>query len=179
MASVAHENGHSDKTMSQSEYARRAGLHSSTVSRAVKAGRIPTIDGRIDPEVADRALRDGTDTAHRTGPRAAPAEPTYANSRALREQYMARIKRLEFQQLAGSLVRVDRVQLLWFKLSRRARDLVLAIPDRLAPVLAAMSDPVEVHAALSAELRHACTEMERDVPLNERARVRYTAGPPQ
>ena len=41
--------------VTMAEYARRAGLSRQTISKQVREGKIPTHDGLIDPEEADRA----------------------------------------------------------------------------------------------------------------------------
>ena len=85
----------------------------------------------------------------------------FSQARTLNETYKARTTRLEFERLDGTLVRVDDMRLSGFNAARRARDLLLALPDRLAAVLAGTSDPVEVHRLLSADIRRVCEELGR------------------
>ena len=47
--------------ISQREYARRRGISNVSVHEAIKAGRISTVDGKIDPDLADREWRENTD----------------------------------------------------------------------------------------------------------------------
>ena len=47
--------------ISQGEYARRRGVTKQAVSKAVRRCRIPLIDGKIDPLVADTLWRERTD----------------------------------------------------------------------------------------------------------------------
>ena len=83
----------------------------------------------------------------------------YQTARALHETYRARTARLEFERLSGMLVPADDVRSQAFTAARRVRDSILALPDRLAPVLAAITDPAEIHRALAAELRQALEEL--------------------
>jgi hypothetical protein len=150
--------------ISQAKYARRHGVARSSISRAVRDGRIPTKDGKINPRVADDAWRKSTDPSkvrnrRKSGSGQGSGSQTYASSRALRESFQAKIKRLEYEELVGELVRVEVVQAAWFKLARRARDLLLAIPDRLAPILAAITEPAEVQRKLTDELRRVCEQL--------------------
>lgn len=85
----------------------------------------------------------------------------FSQARTLNETYKARTTRLEFERLEGSLVRTDDMRLSGFNAARRARDLLLALPDRLAAVLAGTSDPVEIHRLLSADIRRVCEELGR------------------
>ena len=55
------------KLITIAKYANLRGLNRSPISRQVAAGKIPTIDGRIDPAAADRARERNLldfDTAH-------------------------------------------------------------------------------------------------------------------
>ena len=166
--------------ITQSEYARRRGVSRQAVSLAVRDGRIPTTEGgKIDPRVADRQWRANTDEAKprnsvsghpRAGagrPEAEPENghakgPSYAQLRAVREGYEARLKRLEYEERMGRLVSREAVKAQWFKLARRANELLLALPDRLAPVLAPEMPQAEVHRILNAEIRGACEELSRE-----------------
>ncbi len=92
----------------------------------------------------------------------APASlEAFSQARTLNETYKARTTRLEFERLSGTLVRADDVRLAAFNAARRARDLLLAVPDRLAAVLAGTSDTVDAHRLLSADIRRFCEELAR------------------
>ncbi len=47
--------------ISQREYARRLGVSHVAVQRAVKAGRISTVNGKIDPAQAGQQWQENTD----------------------------------------------------------------------------------------------------------------------
>jgi hypothetical protein len=85
----------------------------------------------------------------------------FSQARTLNETYKARTTRLAYERLEGSVVRSDDVRLAAFKAARHARDLLLAMPDRLAPLIAATTDPAEVHRLLVAEINRACDELKR------------------
>lgn len=159
-------------------YARRRGVTHAAVQKALRTGRITALaDGTIDPERADAEWGANTDETkprnsvsgdprHRRipgeppapagsagGPGGAPA--AYTVARAMREGYLARRAKRELEQLEGSLVRADEVKAEAFAAGRRVRDAILAVPDRLAPVLAGCDDERQVHQLLTAELRAA------------------------
>jgi hypothetical protein len=167
------------------EYARRRGISHVAVQRAVNAGRIRTVDGKIDAELADREWRENTDPSKPrnriTGrPKQArtPGEPSepmdfggadggsgtasgYARARAAREVAQAQLARLELEQKRGTLVEADQVRAAAFNTARRARDQLLAIPERLAAILAATTDAGEVLAILEREIETVCEELSR------------------
>lgn len=62
--------------ITQAEYARRRGVSEAAVSKAVKAGRISLIDGRIDPVIADAQWEANTRKAVGRGGVAASAAPS-------------------------------------------------------------------------------------------------------
>lgn len=61
--------------ITQAEYARRRGVSEAAVSKAVKAGRISLINGRIDPTIADVQWEANTRKAVGRGGIAATAAP--------------------------------------------------------------------------------------------------------
>ena len=159
-------------------YAKHRGVTLKAVQKAIQSGRIRTTsDGKIDVDQAD------ADWVRNTGPRQAtiatssPAprraqtqaetplpEPAaagpldYARARAVRENYLARLAKIEFEERSGKLVSRDEVQVAAFNKFRTFRDGMLNIPDRVAAVLAAESDPARVHEILATEIRKALLE---------------------
>lgn len=89
--------------------------------------------------------------------------PSYAQSRAVRELFAARLAKLEFEERSGKLVDVDTLKVEAFKVHRRVRDAILNIPDRCAPRLATMTDPAEVHAYLLGEISQALRMLSADI----------------
>jgi hypothetical protein len=75
------------------------------------------------------------------------------SSRAVRESYLARLAKIEFEARSGRLVCRDEVTGAAFTNSRTIRDNLLNIPDRIAAILAAESDHVQTHRILSDEIR--------------------------
>jgi hypothetical protein len=152
------------------QYAKHRGVSHTAVEKAVKQGRIRTTpDGKIDVEEADR------DWHRNSSPVNAPKQdrrsaqendgaahgPTYAQSRAVRELYLARLAKIEFEERAAKLVSRDEVTVAAFTKARTVRDNLLNISDRLAATLAAESDPSCVHQILTDEIRKALIELSR------------------
>jgi hypothetical protein len=172
--------------ISQREYARRLGVSHVAVQRAVKAGRISAVNGKIDPTQAGQQWQENTDQSKPrnriTGrPKQArgPGEPSepmdmsgadegiggtntaigYAKARAARELYQAQLAKLELDRRRGTLVRADEVRLGAFNMARKARDQLIALPERLATVLAAIQEPAEVQRILEQEIERICLEV--------------------
>ena len=178
--------GAKKELISQREYARRRGMTHVAVQRAVKAGRISTVNGKIDPVQADQEWQQNTDQSKPrnriTGdPKQAktPGEPPepmdlgaadetigapstasgYAKARAARELYQAQLAKLELDRRRGALVPTDEVRLGAFNMARKARDQLIALPERLAAVLAAIQEPAEVQRILEEEIERICQEI--------------------
>ena len=172
-------------SISYRAYARHRGVSPEAVSKAVRTGRITVdADGKIDPEKADQQWLENTDPAktlnsssgnskHRSSPKIAGADteaaatspasglPPFAQSRAVKAAYEARLRKLEYEVKIGKLVSADEVRVDTFNIARITRDRLMNIPDRISPILAAMSDSLEIHKLISAEIRLACEELTR------------------
>jgi len=154
--------------MSQAAYARHRQVARETVRRAVRDGRIPVdAKGRIDPKEADKRWELNTDLAKER-----PAKPkgkkrklggrasqSFAESRARREEIRAQLADLELLERRGSLVPITEVRDAVFSLTRRARDLLRAIPDRTASIVAGLTEEVACHKVLSEEIERVQAEL--------------------
>ena len=142
----------------QAEYARTKGFSRQFISKMVKKGVLTLMDGKIDPDQADREISAARDPA-RDGLRKTGKKPEAASSywkaRTQREQIRAKREALEYGRLVGKLVDAEEVRLAAFNRGRILRDAILNLPDRLSPLLASESDPKKVNVILSKELRAA------------------------
>ena len=167
--------------ISQREYARRRSISNVAVNRAVKAGRITLVDGKIDPVLADRQWAENTDPStpknRVTGkpkqvrgkdevsapmdlgsPETSPSTG-YAKARAVREVYNAQNAKLDLDLKRGELVRADEVRIAAFSMARKTRDQLIALPERLSTLLAATEEASEVHKILEEEIERICLEI--------------------
>ena len=85
--------------------------------------------------------------------------PSYAQSRAIREAYMARLAKLDFDEKSGKLLEADKVRVASFNAARAARDMLLAVPDRVAPLVTGVTDQHEINRVLTDEMRRVCVEI--------------------
>ncbi|MDP2689896.1 MAG: hypothetical protein Q8P48_07260 [Deltaproteobacteria bacterium] len=176
-------------SLSYRAYAKRRGVSPEAVSKAVKTGRITAgPDGKIDPERADREWKENTDQSkplnsvsgtprHRKPPDSPKIPggdieaasgglpggiPPYVQSRAIREAYEARIKKLDYEVKKGKLINADEVRVAAFNVARVTRDKLMNIPERLAPLLVGVGDIHEAHKLLGSEIRLICEELAND-----------------
>ncbi len=133
-------------------YAKHRGVSHTAVEKAIAAGRITMLpDGSIDAATADADWERNTRY---------PVSGTsqYGQARTVHEHYRARLAKLDYEERIGQLVRADEVREVAFHTSRRFRDAMLNIPDRIAAELAAETDAAKVHQILAGEIRNALGE---------------------
>jgi len=176
----------SDGSVTLTEYARQRGVSHEAVRKAVKVGRLaksvvfgPTGKARIIPSIAEAEWSANTDSAQQRVPAVAPPRPvaepepeqatrdeprtaTFQQARTLREAYMARLARLEYEEKSSLLVKADAVKNEAFKTARIVRDNILNIPDRVSAELANETNQFKVHQRLMLELRRALEELRVD-----------------
>jgi len=162
-------------------YAKHRGVVMSAVQKAIQSGRITTTpDGKIDSDRADAEWKAKTRQQQQRRPAGArvPARTSvasvvesertetagaggldYFRARAVREGYLARLAKIEFEEKTAKLISRDEVQVAAFTNGRMARDNLLNIPDRLAATLAAETDADKVHLILTGEIRKALDEL--------------------
>ena len=154
--------------ISQRAYARQRGVTHRAVQKAVMTGRITTNpDGTIDPARADAQWTANTDPArelrdelNERGSSEMQTTCGYLASRAVREAYRTRREKLAFERESGALVELGEVKRQAFEAARRACDLLMAIPDRAAPLVTGMSDQHEVHRLIRIEVERAVRELQ-------------------
>jgi hypothetical protein len=142
-------------------YARHRGCALNAVQKAVATGRVSTLpDGSVDSAIADAEWERNT----RARPPTIGSDEDgfggnqYSKARAVREHYLARLAKIDFEERIGKLVPKDDVEISAFNKYRQFRDHMLNIPDRLGAVVAAESEPAKVYEVLSTEIRKALNE---------------------
>jgi hypothetical protein len=155
--------------MSASQYAKHRGIAVKNVIKAIEEERITGVkEGTkwvIDPAVADREWADNT-----ANPKIAPGgnieidlgNQSYAQSRAIKEAYLARLKKLEYERELGALVDADQVRRDGYAAGKLVQSKMLAIPDRLAGQLAGMTEVAAIKRVLVDEIRYALSEVADD-----------------
>lgn len=152
-------------------------------------GQVDPRAGKIIEALADDELRQHADPsrdylraywAERRGVQPEDPRPqasvengtvSFADVRTQRELLNLKLAQVEFAKRAGELCEVTAVQAEAARQARLTRDALLAVPDRLALVIAAEPDAARVHALLRQEIERVLTSiadgtsaLERDEP---------------
>ena len=96
----------------------------------------------------------------RSGSAELPTAGGYLASRAVREAYRARREKLAFERESGALVRVEEVRAASFVAGRRIREHLLTLADRIAPIVAGLSDSRECHRVIAEEINRLLTDIQ-------------------
>lgn len=144
----------------QKEYAQLRGISEAMVSKYKSAGRLVLDNqGFVLIEETDQLLTRTLDPLHggdRSGKSGVPEKITYLEAKTEEARARATKATLEAEIMSGTLVRTAEVEAEAFARARGAQEVLMAIPDRMAPLLAAESDVAKIHALLSDELRRVC-----------------------
>lgn len=95
------------------------------------------------------------------GPVAAPAPKIASAVDLVRHERAERVRKLRIEnaEAAGQLVRRDVVEAETFKRARQAQEALMALKDRLAPLLAIEDNEHSIDALLDTEFRHVIATM--------------------
>lgn len=91
------------------------------------------------------------------------AAQAFSRSRAIKESYLAKLAKLEFEEKSGALVPVERVGKVMFEAARSMRTKMTALAATLAPLLVGLEDEHEIRKMLDTEFRTVLTEMAADM----------------
>lgn len=156
------------------DFAVRQGVTYQAVWRAIKAGRLTLLDGKLDPAVADiqweqnrrrapNVANTPTNTpqpapAVKAAPDGDPGVPTLESSRRRREFHEANLAEMRERQKAGELVELAQVHLAYTTLAAQLRAALERIPDKVVPRLAA-AEPADMYAMLEQEIEQTLMDM--------------------
>jgi len=72
-----------------------------------------------------------------------------------KEQYLASLRKLEFEQKSGQLISADEAEREFFNIGRSIRDALMGVSGRISAILAAEIDESKVFEILDTEIRQA------------------------
>lgn len=116
---------------------------------AIRAGIEATRDPTAGPLFRDQPPAQAQE--RRPNPEERSSK-SLSSSRAALAAYEARLRKLDYEERIGRLVSTDMVKVELFRVNRMIRDALLAVPDRVAPVLAGETSEEKIRAHLSREL---------------------------
>ena len=132
--------------LSRREYAAHRGIAVSAVQKAIETGRITLIDGKIDPEKADKEWAENTNPTYNTPRTNDSSSNSYQRSKVMKSTYDAMLKKLEYEAQAQSEA---------FAAARFSRDQLLMIPRRVAPRLIGQTNISDIEYILTQEITEA------------------------
>ncbi len=180
---MSNEKSNSKGLLTQIDYAAQRGVSRQYIGKLVKEGVLQLKNGKIDPLQADGVLearREPARTTHKqhkeqramvSAAQSVPAQtrsisdtelPTLLlKTRIKSESEKAKLLEIKAKVEAGKYVDIDEVRAAAFKQARIVRESILILADRLAPVLASISDAAEIHRILSEEHNKALEELSK------------------
>jgi len=145
--------------LSQAAYARHIGHSRQYVSKLVRKGVIKTIEGKIDPQQADKALEDNSSPAHAVKNKEGRIPITYKAAQTAKEIARAKLIQIQVREKEGSLVEIAQVQKDAFDAGRNVRDALLNIPDRISSILAGEKKEAKIRKMLTSEIKNALVDI--------------------
>jgi len=125
-----------------------------------KISRLNPPDTPPEQRIDDRRQRtdDGGQRAE-TAKTIELAGMSFSAARTLKEQYNAEMKKLDYEERAGKLLRDEDVQKGAFEMYRKTRDSLINIIDRISAQLAAEKKEANIRIILENEIRNALTHI--------------------
>lgn len=143
------------KAVSIRKFSTLVGVSHTAVNKAIKSGRLirSVVIGKngdvvgVDPETGVQEWAENSPDQVSTATKALndenlplPAGLSYADARAVRENYQARLAKLLYEEKMGRLVDSEHAEKEFFELGRIVRNSILTVPDRYGHELAAETD---------------------------------------
>lgn len=139
--------------LSRREYAKYRGVDDKAVRNAIATKRITTINGMINPEVADKEWDENTKHEY-----LAPVyknedrgNPVLHSTRDKRETLDLMLKKLDYEERLGKLIPRAEVETDVFNAARAARDRWMGAPHKIASQIIGKTDIAEIEQILTKE----------------------------
>ena len=153
--------------MSQAEYARHRGKSRQYISRLAKAQVLILRDGKVDVAASDAVLDDRPeklpDAVAGAAVETGPQTTTYGQAKLADMVFRAKLRRLEFETRQGKLIEVEVVKSRWATILVELKERILAVPDKLAPEVTALTDERQVREVLKREMNALLNVLRTDV----------------
>lgn len=140
--------------ITKTEFARKHNFSKQYVSELLRKGVLQEEEGGLlDEKNSDYALSLKQATKVSGGKN--ELQSLFFKAKLQNELEKGRILKLERKEKERLLIPVEKVRETIFTQGRVIRDAMLNIPDRVSSMVATMSDPKEIHAFLTKEIRTA------------------------
>ena len=159
--------------ITRAAYARHRGCSKAYITKLVNKGII-TLDqnNKLNAEEADAQVAQNSDPNYYS--EGANAEPdtgaaaaddgekkgvTFNTAKTMETVYKARLAKLDYELKSGQVVPLEDVNAMQFTAARVARDILMNLPDRLAPAIVCVTDVDKIHKLLTIEIESALEEL--------------------
>jgi len=147
--------------MTQAQYARHRNKSPQYIGKLYKAGVLVMRGRLVDVTVTDAVLDDKP--AEKTVPEGQQPPTSYAQAKLADMVFRAKLRRLVFETRQGKLIETAIVKERWAAILVVLKERILAVPDKLAPELTALSDERQVRDALKREMHALLKVIQSDI----------------
>jgi hypothetical protein len=147
--------------MTQAQYARHRNTSPQYIAKVAKAGALVMRGRMVDAVASDAVLDDKP--AERTAPDGQQPPASYAQAKLADMVFRAKLRRLDFDTRQGRLIEVEIVKERWAAILVVVKERILAVPDKLAPELTALTDERQTRDALKREMNALLKTIHSDI----------------
>ena len=165
------------------EFARQDGCSDTLVRRAIQEGKLPVLSGKkLDPALVGTAWRPSNqasanganievraeddetleDAAERLTSSLLSQFATKADAEKVKETYLALLRKLEYDEKSGEVVRVSEVARIVGAEYAKVRSKLMEIPASIAPAVALMDAPEAIRDRIEREIALILEELAYD-----------------
>ena len=120
---------------------------------------MPRADGRTKASVGMTIRQNGIPNTETDGSQSSTTMQ-YQKSRAIKESYAARLRKVEFEEKMGTIVHKEGIEKASFGVARILREKLKAVPNRLAPKVTVVTDQRENFIILQEEMESVIKEIQ-------------------
>ena len=167
-------------TLTQLEFARSQGWQHSYITELKNKGLLVMQGGKVHKEKTLKKLarfaspdHEGVRRRHAKtrAARGAQQQQTktnggvspYLRAKIDREQIRAKSAEIDYRRQIGELIEVAQVNSMFFSQARVARNALMSLADKLAPLLAIESDTAKCHQIIADAVRELCEDISRGI----------------
>lgn len=147
--------------MTQAQYARHRNKSPQYIGKLYKAGVLVMRGRLVDVNATDAVLDDKP--VERTVPDGQQPPTSYAQAKLADMVFRAKLRRLEFETRQGKLIEVAIVKERWAAILVVLKERILAVPDKLAPEVTALTDERQTRDALKREMNALLKAIHSDI----------------
>ena len=148
--------------VTQTEFAKIIGNDKGYVTQLKQRGRLVMEDGKVNVEKSRERIQQTSDPAknrHSDDELNSKVGSAYQQARAMKEKYSAMQAKMSYEQKVGELVTVQEAKLAVMDGDTIIRNRLEAMPDILAPQLAAESDEHKIRSIIIDQVEYLLNDL--------------------